>query len=113
MDASQLNGIPSVRNYNYKDNLSWSSKNDDITETQLFDLVTQRYTDIVNSTTIRFFKADEQGRSSVTFKPLDDASNFVHLDVKEQKHRLFGKCYSIRPSKHYLELGIYYLKLTL
>ena len=109
----QFHGIPSVENYNYKYNLSWSSLAQNITEQKLFDDVTQRYEDIINSTRIRYFKPDEIGSSSVTFYNENSTIIYNNVEVTEQRHRLFGKCYSIRPVEKYRVLGIYYIKFTL
>ena len=109
----QFHGIPSVENYNYKYNLSWSSQAENTTEQKLFDDVTQRYADIINSTRIRHFKADEKGSSTVTFSSENSTTIYSNVEVTEQRHRLFGKCYSIRPVEKYRVLGIYYIKFTL
>ena len=108
-----MHGIPSVKHYNYKYNTNWSSRVDNISEKELFDDVTLRYEDIINRTTIRTFKSDEGGicRKSI----YNDNATIIHnnLEVTEQRHRKFGKCYSIRPGRKDRSLGIYYIKFTL
>ena len=83
-----------------------------VTEQMLFKLITHEYDEIVNKTLIRFFHEDENGKASISFSP-DDNVNQTHLTVNEQRHRKFGKCYSVHPSKKYRLLGIYYIKFTL
>ena len=78
----------------------------------LFKLITHDYEEIVNSTLIRFFHEDKRGKASIKFSPADNV-NQTHLTVNEQRHRKFGKCYSVHPSKKYRFLGIYYMKFTL
>ena len=98
-----------MKRYNFKTNLTWSSKLNNVTETELFDAVTQRFEDLIYSTRIRFFKADKDGKWSVGFKHDNKDEIFKHLEITTQYHRKFGKCYSIRPVKEYRELGIYYI----
>ena len=83
-----------------------------VTEQMLFELITHDYEEIVSSHLIRFFHEDERGKSSITFTPKDNV-NQTHLTVNEQRHRKFGKCYSVHPSTKYRFLGIYYVKFTL
>jgi len=108
-----VHGIGSVERYNFKTNLTWSSKLDNVTETELFDAVTQRFEDLINSTLIRFFKADKNGKFIVDLKHDSKDEIFRHLEITTQYHRKFGKCYSIRPVKEYRELGIYYIKFMM
>ena len=108
-----MHGVSSVKNYNYKVNLNWSSKYDHVTEQELFNDVTQRYEDLIQSATIRFFKADQNGRSSVTVHYNDSLNVVKHFDVAEQRHRKFGKCYSMRPTKKHRKLGMYRIKFLL
>ena len=108
-----MHGIGNVENYNYKTNLTWSSKLNNVSEKQLFDAVTQRFEDLINSTHIRLFKAGKDGRWNVIFDHLYEDEIFKHLEIVDQYHRKFGKCYSIRPVKKYRDLGIYYIKLIL
>ena len=111
--ATKEHGIGSVENYNLKTNLTWSSKFNNVTEKELFDAVTQRFEDFINSTHIRFFKAGKDGRWSVIFDYLNKDEILKHLELVEQYHRKFGKCYSMRPVKKYRDLGIYYIKFIL
>ena len=86
--------------------MTWSSKLNNVTETELFDAVTQKFEDLIYSTRIRFFKADTDGKSRVDFTHDNKNEIFRHLEIVRQYHRKFGKCYSIRPVKKYRELGI-------
>ena len=57
-DVLKFHGIPSVKRYNYKTNLNWSSNDSDITESKLFDLATYSFGELVKSVLIRYFRAD-------------------------------------------------------
>ena len=93
-------------------NLNWTSNDANVSQQMLFDLVTQRYDEIVSKFKIRFNHADETGRSSIEFS-VEDNKNEAYFNVTEQRHRKFGKCYSVHPSKKYRLLGIYYIVFTL
>ena len=53
----QEHGIESVKKYNYKKDLNWSSNQTNVTESELFDLATYDLDEIVKRFYIRFFKA--------------------------------------------------------
>ena len=57
-DVLQFHGIPSVKRYNYKTNLNWSSNDSKTSESKLFDLGTYSFGELVKSVSIRYFKAD-------------------------------------------------------
>ena len=38
---------------------------------------------------------------------------FNSSNMREQRHRGFGKCYTYHPSQDYRNYGIYYMKFTL
>ncbi len=90
-------------------NASWVSRHPDatVTERELFDLATYTIADMFESVYFRFFRADVNGSFSESVKIPDGACFGV------QKHRRFGKCYTVHPEKRMRELGIYYIKLTL
>ena len=109
----QFHGIKSIQNYNFKHNTTWSSKYYNISESTLFEEVTQTFEDTIIKVAIRFFRADESENFMVSFKTNVSGSALNHLDIVQQQHRKFGKCYSIRPRKRYRKLGVYYIKITL
>ena len=109
----QFHGIKSIQNYNFKHNTTWSSKYYNISESTLFEEVTQTFEDTIVKVAIRFFRADESENFMVSFKTNVSGSALNHLDIVQQQHRKFGKCYSIRPRKRYRKLGVYYIKVTL
>ena len=109
----QFHGIKSIQNYNFKHNTTWSSKYYNISESTLFEEVTQTFEDTIIKVAIRFFRADESENFMVSFKTNVSGSALNHLDIVQQQHRKFGKCYSIRPRKRYRKLGVYYIKVTL
>ena len=94
-------------------NTTWSSKYYNISESTLFDEVTQTFEDTIHKVAIRFFRADESENFMISFRTNISGSASNHLDIVQQQHRKFGKCYSIRPRKRYRKLGIYYIKITL
>ena len=53
----QEHGIESVKRYNWKVDLNWSSNQTNVTESQLFDVATYDLDEIVKRFYIRFFKA--------------------------------------------------------
>ena len=70
----QLHGIQSVKRYNYKTNLNWSSNDSKTSESDLFDLATYSFKELVKRVYIRYFKADyvsfnqdQEFRSTVVF----------------------------------------------
>ena len=87
----------------------------------MFNLITHGYGDIVQSTLVRFFHANKDGKSSAKFE-VDRILDIVRgvanggesgFNITEQRHRKFGKCYSLHPIKEHRLLGIYYIKFIL
>ncbi len=104
----QEHGIPSISDYNDKSgNLTWTSSAS-IPERELFDLATYRVDDIFGQIMIRFFRTDADG-AIYTFISTDSSDP----SVEEQRHRKFGKCYTLHPEPSILKLGVYYVKLRL
>ena len=101
-------GIISTKRYNYKENLTWTSNDTDVSPQQLFQEATFSLKDIVKKIYIRFLKADENG----TFHEDIGIENSSNL-IKEQQHRKFGRCYTLSPDSRMRGLGIYYIKLQL
>ena len=100
----QEHGISSIEAYNYKHDLSWSSNHSDVDESQLFRLITHEVEEIIRSVKIRTF---------IVNKDTNETSVSLDLhgpNVVEQRHRNFGRCYSIYPSAENRDLGIYYIR---
>ena len=60
-DVLQFHGIPSVKSYNSKTNLNWSSNDSETSESKLFDLATYSFAELVKRVYIRYFRADYVG----------------------------------------------------
>ena len=104
----QSNGIMSVRKYNFKYDLNWTSNNSEITKQHLFAKATFKLSEIVKKLKIRTIGADNS--KSYSFEvDLSTANN----SFTEQRHRKFGRCYSYYPEHHFRELGIYYITIVL
>ena len=99
----------SVQNYNYKNNLTWTSNNTKVTPQQLFLDATYSFKEMVQNIRVRYIKSKENGAFSNFSLNLDDNHDWVN----EQRHRKFGRCYTIYPDKNSRILGIYYIKLEL
>ena len=52
------NGIESIKRYNYKTDLNWSSNDTSITESELFEKATYNLNELVKRVYVRFFKAN-------------------------------------------------------
>ena len=79
-----------------------------ISSHELFKQATYSFRDIVKSISIRTIFEDE----------LEESNNRVDLSVVsgsviEQRHRLFGRCYTYCPEQSIRDLGVYYLKIKL
>ena len=57
-DILASHGIPSLKSYNYKYNLTWSSNDSNTSPIQLFHLITYDFRELVRSIKIRYLKAD-------------------------------------------------------
>ena len=101
-------GIASIKRYNYKENLNWTSNNTDISPQQLFLNATYSLTDIVKKIDLRFLKSDEKGMFTEKLN-LQKSNNLI----QEQRHRKFGRCYTLSPDSRMRRLGIYYIKIQL
>ena len=51
----QEHGIATVKGYNYKVNLTWSSNQTDVSDAELFKLATNRFDELLQRFYIRFF----------------------------------------------------------
>ena len=64
--------------------------------------------EIAESIYVRYIRADINGKTSEKLKIVDN-----HKWVTEQRHRKFGRCYTIYPDENVRQLGIYYIKIKL
>ena len=108
MLLKQANGISSIKRYNYKTNLNWTSNNTLLSRQQLFYKVTYSFQEIIKSISIRYMTKDEKGEF---FRNL--GLNEIRNLITEQRHRGFGRCYTFYPETYMRNLGIYYIKLAL
>ena len=104
----QRNGIASIKKYNYKTNLNWSSNDSGVTQQQLFLEATYNLDEIAKKIQIRLIRSDENG----TFLKSLDLFNSQKW-ITEQRHRKFGRCYTMYPDDFTRSLGIYYIKFQL
>ena len=127
-DVLLAHGIASEKRYNYKTDLNWSSNQTGVTESELFHLASRNLSEIVKRVYIRYFKADvrykyvciqshvmknafqEEGSTNVVLNLDDPATN---PSIQEQRHRGFGRCYTLYPAEEILKLGVYYYKMDL
>ena len=77
-------------------------------EQQLFLEVTYNLDEIAKKIQIRFIRSDENG----TFLKSLDLFNSQKW-ITEQRHRKFGRCYTMYPDDFTRSLGIYYIKFQL
>ena len=106
----KLNGISSVKAYNdaRKYNLTWSSNDTNVDEETLFKQATYSLDAIVKKIYIRFISASDEGKTNTIISVDGTSSSF-----KEQRHRGFGRCYTLHPEKSIRDLGVYYMKAWL
>lgn len=117
----QKHGIESAKRYSSKANglkgeLLWSSITSSISEQQLFDDVTYKFSEIVSDLKIRHVWAD-------TWDAVQPTSYITNINTKdinqslivEQRLRDFGKCYTFSPSDDMRKnIGaIYYIRARL
>ena len=91
-----------------KYNLTWSSNDTNVDEETLFQQATYSLHEIVERIYIRYIQANSEGKTNTEIS-VDGTSN----SFKEQRHRGFGRCYTLHPERDILELGVYYLKAWL
>lgn len=102
----QTHGIEGIRKYNYKYELKWTSNDSNISETELFEQATFGIEELIKRVFVRFLDADDD----------DDIATVLKLDkysLQEQRHRPFGRCYTLHLDKSMFERGIYYYKIDL
>ena len=88
--------------------MNWKSNNTNVTQQQLFLDATFSLNEILKKLYIRFIKADDEGK----FNEELDLINY-HNWITEQRHRKFGRCYTLSPDDRMRGLGIYYIKFEL
>ena len=103
-------GFASRKHYNDARNdrsVTWSSNSSFVNEQRLFKIATYSLQELVKRIFIRYIRANEHGktREDVDLKKLDS--------IKEQRHRSFGRCYTLYPKKSIRDQGVYYIKLYL
>jgi len=87
---------------------NWTSSKAGVSRSELFELVTYEPGEIVKEIYVRFNK----------YNP-DVGDNYVKVqefnssNMREQRHRGFGRCYTYHPAQNYRNYGIYYMKFTL
>ena len=107
----QAHGIPTKKHYNdfRKNNVSWSSNNESVTDQELFRDVTYEFDEIVKQIYVRFIRRNKTNGVQKISHLEDD----IDGSVKEQRHRSFGRCYTFHPKKEIRDLGVYYIKYWL
>ena len=91
-----------------KYNLTWTSNDTSMDEETLFKQATYSLDEIVKRIYIRFIRASDDGKTNTGIS-VDGTSN----SFKEQRHRGFGRCYTLHPEENIRDLGVYYLKAYL
>ena len=77
-DVLQFHGIPSIKRYNYKTNLNWSSNDSKTSESKLFDLATYSFGELVKRVFIRYFRADHVSINYYQISNIDSNSDISH-----------------------------------
>ncbi len=83
-----------------------------MTEAELFDLATYRRAEIIEEVWFQFFKArddDDDGSFSLRAGNNSNMSDWF----TEQRHRNFGKCFTLTPEPWMKQLGIHFVGLRL
>ena len=111
--------------------LNWTSNDTSVSETELFEKATYEVDELVKRFYVRFFKANPVSYNfSISFvgiwyskeffsKDLDLSTNTKlelsndNPSIQEQRHRSFGRCYTIYPAENIRSVGIYYYKIDL
>ena len=88
--------------------MTWSSNDTSVTEETLFQNATYKLDEIVQKIYIRYIQANDDGKTN-TLISVDGTSD----SFKEQRHRGFGRCYTLHPDKTIRNQGVYYLKAYL
>ena len=75
---------------------------------KLFFDATYSLAEIVKHLKVRTIFADDH--DSYTFVP---DLNLTYDSISEQRHRMFGRCYTYHPEKYIRDLGVYYINAVL
>ena len=57
-DVLASHGIPNIKDYNYKYNLTWSSNDSNTSPNELFNQITYDFSELVDKINIRYLKSD-------------------------------------------------------
>ena len=101
----------SIKRYNYKTGLNWTSNDTSVSEQKLFLDATYSLLERTKRIKVRYLLADENGFYSENINPTD--YDWKRLWFTEQRHRSLGRCYSFDLDESRLKRGIYYLRLEL
>ena len=108
----QTHGIDSTKLYNGRPtntNLTWRSNKSDVTEEEVFDEATYNFNELVAYFRIRTVKENENNEYGRVLNITEKLPDTIH----EQRHRVFGKCYTFIATKGIKNLGVYYIKIKL
>ena len=89
-------------------NLNWTSSITNVSQQTLFYDATYSLTEFVKRLKVRTIFADDH--DSYTF--VADLS-LKYESITEQRHRMYGRCYTYLPEKYIRDLGIYYINAVL
>ena len=89
-------------------NLNWTSSITNVSQQTLFHDATYSLTELVTRLKVRTIFADVHG--SYTFVP--DLS-LKHESITEQRHRMYGRCYTYLPERDIRDIGVYYINAVL
>ena len=93
-------------------NTQWISNDSKVSPQDLFEMATYGFWEMVHDLRIRFFQSDSMGKTSYNI----DENNWAAFDkrileVIEQRHPRFGKCWTISFPTVWAEYGRYYIKI--
>ena len=88
--------------------MNWTSNDENTSTQKLFNDATYSLKELVKRIKIRTIYADKHGSYS-----FDVDLNILHNSITEQRHRMFGRCYTYHPEKKFRDLGIYYINTEL
>ena len=89
-------------------NLTWTSNDTSITESELYNLITYNLTEVIKKIYVRFIVPNANSKSWTLVDINHNSSSF-----KEQGYRTFGRCYTFYPKEIAKEAGVYYIKASL
>ena len=106
-------GIMQYSSHDCSSNMTWSSRNTSLSENDIFENVTLKFDELVDSiklTRFRGLNVSKSSRSfpwiSIIFQDLffkkattnfNEFSNLIHEYIQEQRHNEYGKCYTFYP----------------